>query len=57
MCEYWGAVDIILQQYVIPKTLQATIYRFYRNERNVYRTECIMNKRSIVNDPDTIQAF
>lgn len=57
MVESWGAVDLILQQFVIPKTLQATIYRFYRNERNVFRTECIINKRSIVKDSATTQAF
>ena len=57
MVESWGTVDLILQQFIIPKTLQATIYRFYRNERNVFRTECIINKRSIVNDLTTTQAF
>jgi len=57
MLEQWGSVDIILQQYIIPKTLQATVYRFYRNERNVFRAECIMNKRSIINDPVTMESF
>ena len=51
MIEYWGSLDLILQQFVIPKTCQATIYRFYRNEKNVFRTECFINKRSAVSDP------
>ena len=57
MIENWGTVDLILQQFVIPKTLQATIYRFYRNEKNVFRTECIINKRSAASESNISQIF
>ena len=42
-----------MQEYVIQKTLQPCVYRFYRNERNVYRAECIINKKSILTDAVT----
>ncbi len=48
--EIWGKEELIVQQFVAPKTLQPCIYRFYRNERNVYRAECIISKNSIASD-------
>ena len=30
--------------------MQATIYRFHRNERNVTKAECLMNKRALINE-------
>ena len=53
----WGQGDMVVQQYVVQKTLQACMYRFYRNERNVFRAECIINGRSIASDPHTMQGF
>lgn len=47
MIELWGTVDMIVQKFVIQKTMQPCIYRFFRNERNVYKAQCIINKRSI----------
>lgn len=37
--------------------MQACIYRFYRNERNVFKAECIINKRSILTDQYNSQVF
>lgn len=50
MIEHWGKCDIIVQEFVIQKTLQACVYRFYRNSRNVFKAECIINKKSITKD-------
>ena len=37
--------------------MQACIYRFHRNERNVFKAECIINKKSILTDSYTNQIF
>lgn len=37
--------------------MQASVYRFYRNERNVCRAECIINKTSISTDMATTHGF
>ena len=50
MIEQWGSCDIYLQEFVIQKTMQPCVFRFYRNARNVYRADCIINKRSVKND-------
>lgn len=47
MAETWGEQDMLLQKFVIQKTMQACVYRFYRNERNVYKAECIINNKAI----------
>ena len=57
MIEYWGKYDILVQRFVIQKTMQPCIYRFYRNERNVYKAECIISKKSIFSDHDTVASF
>lgn len=46
-----------MQEFIIPKTFQSALYRFYRNERNVYRAECIINKKSVHNDPTLQSVF
>ena len=53
LTENWGRCDLLVQEFVIQKTMQACVYRFYRNERNVYRAECIINKKSIAKDQAT----
>ena len=55
--ENWGRFDIFLQEFLIQKTMQPCLYRFYRNERNVYRAECHINRKSIKNDTDRQQIF
>ena len=55
--EYWGKSDMVVQQYVVQKTTQACIYRFYRNDRNVYRAECIINNTSIQSETYSSQGF
>ena len=50
MVERWGTCDILLQEFVIQKTMQPCVYRFYRNARNVFRAECMINKKSVRND-------
>ena len=57
LIENWGKSDLIVQQYVIQKTLQPCVYRFYRNSRNVYRSECIINKKSLATDEGTRSVF
>ena len=47
MMSYWGNRDIIVQQFVASRSFKACIYRFYRNEKNVYRAECLINKKSV----------
>ena len=53
--ELRGTCDIIIQEFVIQKTLHPCVYRFYRNERNVYRAECILNKSNISSKDSPIQ--
>ena len=57
LIEFWGQFDIIVQRFVIQKTLQPCVYRFYRNERNVFKAQCIMNRKSFASEPGTSQAF
>lgn len=57
MIEQWGKEDLIVQQFIVQKTLQACIYRFYRNERNVFRAECVINRKTITNEASTSAAF
>ena len=47
----------MLQEFVVPKTRKASVYRFYRNERNVIKAECISNKRSLLDDNNASEAF
>ena len=55
--ENWGRYDMFLQEFVIQKTMQPCLYRFYRNERNVYRAECMINRRSIKTDTERQWSF
>ena len=45
--DLWGEYDIIIQQFIIQKTLKPCIYRFTRNEKNVYMAECFINNKDI----------
>ena len=47
MMLHWGRGDIIVQQFISSRSFKACIYRFYRNEKNVYRAECLINKKSV----------
>lgn len=49
--------DLIVQQFISQKTLQACIYRFYRNEKNVYKAKIFINKTSVGNDPSVNQVY
>ena len=44
-----GEYDVIVQQYIIQKSFKPAIYRFYRNEKNIYKAECITNSVSPLN--------
>ena len=61
MIERWGSCDIILQEFVIQKTMEPCVYRFHRNERNVYKAECIIknvkNRKSLKDDPNLLDTF
>ena len=37
--------------------MQASIYRFYRNQRNVYKAECIINKKAVTHNQNIAQDF
>ena len=37
--------------------MQACVYRFHRNARNVFQAECIINKVSLASDAITCQGF
>ena len=46
----WGSndkCDIIVQQFIASRSTKACIHRFYRNEKNVYRVENLVNKKSV----------
>ena len=48
MMVYWNEkYNIIVQQFISSRSFKACIYRFYRNEKNVYRAECLINKKSV----------
>ena len=61
MIERWGTCDIVLQEFVIQKTMEPCVYRFHRNARNVYKAECIIknnkNRKSLRNDPNLQSRF
>ena len=38
--------EVVVQAYIMQKSFSPAIYRFYRNENNIYKAECITNTKN-----------
>lgn len=43
----WGTNDVIIQQFITPKSSKPSLYRFYMNTQNIYKAECILKTEGI----------